>query len=183
MDEAGVGPGWAIFGVIVAAAIAALATAMAARWATRNERVRLRQELISITGGERERLATELDRVRTRANEVDEELEKVRDERRLIADEYAAAKIAHREAIADKDAAARESLAAARQAQYEVLASKEAQERALGLQLQQMQNQMEACDREMTAVRAELERRTNMIQAQSQIIADFQARNRDRDQG
>ncbi len=174
MDE--VGGGWSVLAIIAAAIIAAAATAVTSRWANRNERIRLRQELIEIRGGDRQRLTDELEKVRARANEVDAELEKVRDERRTTADEYAAARIAHREALADQLTAHRQSLAEREVEHRQALAERDSQQRELGLTLQQVQGQLDTCSRELASVQQELTNRGEMIRAQGQIIADYRAR-------
>lgn len=164
-DDGGISPWIGLVGILAAALIAAGGTVVGSRWASRNERTRLRQELVTITGTDRERLAAELDRVRTRANEVDEELESVRDERRALADEYAQAKIVHREALAEQSANHREALL-----------DKDTAQRALELQLREVRGQLDDVTRELATCRMELNRRGDMIQAQGQIIAEWQVR-------
>lgn len=175
-DDSGISVWVGLAGIIIAAVIAAGGTVLGSRWASRNERTRLRQELVTITGTDRERLAAELDRVRARANEVDEELESVRDERRALADEYAQAKIEHRIAIAEKDETQREALAEKERLHRAAMLDKDTAYRSLELQLQAAQNQLAESQQEMSRCRMELNRRGDMIQAQGQIIEDWRVR-------
>lgn len=150
--------------VVLAAALASAGTVLGSRWSHRNERTRLRSELITILGHDRDSLAEAAEKARARANEVDAELERVRDERRAIADEYAAAKIAHREAMAEKEELMRAALQ-----------ERDSQRRQLEVTLGDVRAQMAEIERELHRSRDEVTRRGDMISAQAQVIAQLRA--------
>lgn len=158
-------PWVAALGVILAAIVASAGTLFAARWSHRNEQVRLRNELVSILGHDRDNLSQDADQARARAREVDEELEKVRDERRAMADELAGAKIAHREALAELVSNHRVALE-----------ERDSQRRQVELSLADVRRQLAETERELARCRDEVTRRGNMIEAQSQVIAELRAR-------
>lgn len=156
---------WAgALGVVIAAILASVGTVLGSRWSHRNERTRLRNELVTILGHDRDSLADAAEKARSRANEVDAELERVRDERRQIADEYAAAKIVHREALAEKD-----------QQMRDALQERDAQRRQLEVTLADVRAQMAELERELHRSRDEVTRRGDMINAQAQVIAQLRA--------
>lgn len=167
---------WSVMGAILAAAIASIGTLVASRWATRNERIRLRQELMALGGTERRELAEEAQKARARANEVDEELEKVRDERRALADQFAEFKITTREAAAEKDAAHRQAMLDREVVHRRAMDEAESAKRELTLQLQRADGQLEECGRELTRSRLEHERLGDLVRAQATVIAEFRAR-------
>lgn len=157
---------WAgALGVVIAAVLASLGTVIGSRWSHRNERTRLRNELVTILGHDRDSLAEAAEKARARANEVDAELERVRDERRQIADEYAAAKIVHREALAEKEEQMRASLS-----------ERDAQRRQVEVALADVRRQLEETERELHRSRDEVTRRGDMINAQASVIAELRAR-------
>lgn len=165
-----------VIGAIVAAVIASVATLFASRWATKNERIRLRQELLALGGTERAALAEEAQKARARANEVDAELERVRDERRALADEFATFRIASREAAAEKDSAHRAALLDRENIHRQAMMQAEQARRELQVQLQRVEAQLEECGRELTRSRLEHERLGDLVRAQSTVIAEYQAR-------
>lgn len=169
--------GWGIFGAVLAALIASVGTLIASRWANRNERERLRQEMVAIAGTERRNLAEEAEKARARANEVDGELERVRDERRAMADEFASFRIASREAAAEKESAHRAALLDRESVHRRASDEAEAARRELALQIQRVEGQLEECQRELQRSRLENERLGDLVRAQSSIIAEYQARN------
>lgn len=156
---------WQVLAILGAAVVAAIGTIYGARWSGRNERARNRQELITIMGTDRQRLSEELTQVRNGRREVDEELEKVRDERRALADEYANAKISHREAIAVKDADHRAALM-----------EKDISHQQTQAQLRSVEQQLAESRRALERCQTELERRGDLIRAQSEVIAELRAR-------
>lgn len=158
-------PWLAALGVIVAAALASAGTLAGARWSNRNEQVRLRNELVTILGNDRTSLNEAAENARKRANEVDAELEQVRDQRRQMADELAAAKIAHREAVADMVSQHRAALD-----------ERDTQRRQVELTLSDVRRQLSETERELARCRDEVTRRGNMIDAQASVIAELRAR-------
>lgn len=168
-----------LVGIILTAVIASGGTLLASRWATRNERQRLRQEMIDITGNDRQRLVDETDRARRRANEVDAELEKVRDERRAMADEFATFRIASREALAEKETVHRQAMLDREVLHRQAMEEKEVARRELALQLQRAEGQLEECGRELNRSRQENERLGDLVRAQATVIAEYRARHPD----
>ena len=167
---------WGILAVILTALIASGGTLVASRWANRNERIRLRQEMVAIGGTERQMLAEEAQKARARANEVDEELEKVRDERRALADQFAEFKISTREAAAEKESTHRAALLEREALHRRAMDAAEANKRELALQLQRVEGQLDECNREISRVRAEGERMSDLVRAQAVVIAEYRAR-------
>lgn len=178
MDDGG-GTVLGIIAVVVTALITSIGTLVASRWATRNERERLRQELRAIAGTERQQLADEAEKARKRANEVDEELERVRDERRALADEFAVFRIASREAAAEKEDNHRQALQDRESLHRRALDETDAGKRELTLQLGHVNRQLEECSREMARSRAENERLADLVRAQATVIAEYRARHPD----
>lgn len=156
---------WATtIGVIVAAVLASAGTVLGSRWSHRNERSRMRNELVTILGADRNALSEAAEKARIRANEVDEELEKVRDDRRAMADELATVKIAHREALADLVAQHRSALE-----------ERDSQRRQVEVTLADVRRQMQEIERELIRSRDEVTRRGDLINAQAQVIAQLRA--------
>ena len=162
---ADVSPWVAVLGVIAAAALASFGTLLAARWSNRNEQVRLRNELVTILGNDRTSLNEAAENARKRANEVDAELEQVRDQRRQTMDELAATKIAHREAIAEMTSNHRAALE-----------ERDSQRRQVEITLADVRRQLGETERELARCRDEVTRRGNMIDAQASVIAELRAR-------
>lgn len=160
-----ISPWLAAFGVIAAAALASFGTLLAARWSNRNEQVRLRNELVTILGNDRTSLNDAAENARKRANEVDAELEQVRDQRRQTMDELAATKIAHREAVAEMVAQHRTALE-----------ERDSQRRQVEITLADVRRQLGETERELARCRDEVTRRGNMIDAQASVIAELRAR-------
>jgi chromosome segregation ATPase len=158
-------PWLAALGVIIAAALASIGTLAAARWSHRNEQVRLRNELVTILGHDRDSLSEAAEKARARANEVDSELELVRDQRRATMDELAATKIAHREAVAEMTANHRTALE-----------ERDSQRRQVEATLSDVRRQLAETERELARCRDEVTRRGNMIDAQASVIAELRAR-------
>lgn len=157
---------WATaLGVVLAAALASGGTVLGSRWSHRNERSRLRNELVTILGHDRDSLAEAAAKARARANEVDEELEKVRDERRQMADELAEARIAHREALAEMNDQRRAALE-----------ERDSQRRQIEVTLADVRRQLAETERELIRSRDEVTRRGQMIEAQATVIAEYRAR-------
>lgn len=163
--ETDISPWVAVLGVIAASALASFGTLMAARWSNRNEQVRLRNELVSILGNDRTSLNDAAETARKRANEVDAELEQVRDQRRQTMDELAATKIAHREALAEMSAAHRTALE-----------ERDSQRRQVEITLTDVRRQLGETERELARCRDEVTRRGNMIDAQANVIAEMRVR-------
>jgi chromosome segregation ATPase len=141
--------------LIVVALITVTGTIYAARRSAKNERIKIDQAMVTVLGTEREKIAEELEKVRTRAAQNDEQMERVRTQLRGIQEEYSETKIVHREAIAEKDATIRERDASIRELQ------------ARQVELEAMLN---ACRTELGQARSELQNALTLIQQQAQAL-------------
>lgn len=145
---------WEISASVFTAFLVLAGTIYASRRSARNEQKRIQQELTTILGTERGRLAEELEKVWAKARSMDEELEKVRDEHRALKEAAAEARIAHVQVVAEKDAAVREAQ----------------------LSLHEVRVELADVKAELVRARAELERRGDLIAAQAEIITELRRR-------
>lgn len=143
--------GWTVFASVFTAAMVLAGTIYASRRSARNEQKRIQQELTTILGTERGRLAQELESIREKARTMEEDREKIRDEMRALKEASSQARIEHAQAIAEKEAATREAQ----------------------LSLHEVRVELQDCRSELVRVRAELERRGDLIAAQAEIIKEL----------
>jgi chromosome segregation ATPase len=146
---------WEIAATVFTAIAVLTGTIYASRRSARNEQKRIQQELTTILGTERGRLAQELEAIREKARTMEEDREKIRDEMRTLKEASSSARIEHAQAIAEKETAVRESQ----------------------LSLHEVRVELQDCRSELIRVRAELERRGDLIAAQAEIITELR-RNR-----
>jgi chromosome segregation ATPase len=101
--------------IVLAAIITAVVTTLASRRSAKNERIRMSQEMVTILGTERQKLADDLERVKTEARELAKERDQTQQELRKVREEYSLARIEHHNAVAEKDDAIREKNATIRE--------------------------------------------------------------------
>lgn len=158
--------------LVIVAIITVIGTIYGARKSARSDRARIDQTMVTVMGTERARVADELEKVKQRAVEQDEQMERVRAALRAIQEEYSEAKIVHRQALAELTDSIRERDITIREAQARtteleaILAATRVElgqartelQNALQLIHQQAQALQEQRERELT-VRRELTKR------------------------
>lgn len=150
--------------IVLAAIITAVVTTFASRRSAKNERMRMSQEMVTILGTERQKLADDLERVKAEARELARDRDASQEELRRVKEEYSMAKIEHRQAVAEKDEVIREKDALVRERTVEC---REFQE-----QLAAAQRQRDEAKSELARARTQRAEALELINRQARLLAN-----------